>query len=98
MRLTEKQIEQLRVICPGNPDGSYVDLDEVLERLNYRTTKQSFQFSLRALITKGLVVKGPRETRRGRDRQTLIPTSLGLAYFPKPKTLAEMLVAPEIYD
>lgn len=93
MRLTEKQIEQLRVICPGNSDGSDLDIDEILERLNYQTTKQSFQFSLRALINKGLVVKGVREVRRGRERQTVSPTSLGLGFFPR-RSLASILTSP----
>lgn len=93
MHLTEKQIEQLRVICPGNPDGSDVDIDEVLERMSYQTSKQSFQFSLRALIKKGLVEKGVRESRRGRERQTLKPTPLGLGYFPR-RSLASILTSP----
>lgn len=93
MRLTEKQIEQLRVICPGNSDSSDLDIDEILERLNYQTTKQSFQFSLRALINKGLVVKGVREVRRGRERQTVSPTPLGLGYFPR-RSLASILTSP----
>lgn len=93
MRLTEKQIEQLRVICPGNPDGTDLDIDEVLERLSYSTTKESFHFSLRALINKGLVVKGPRAVRRGRERQTISPTPLGLGFFPR-HTLASILTAP----
>lgn len=93
MRLTEKQIEQLRVIGPGNPDGSDVDIDEILERLSYTTTKQSFQFSLRALINKGLVEKGPRVVRRGRERQTIKPTALGLGYFPR-RSLASILTSP----
>lgn len=93
MTLTEKQIEQLRVICPGNSDGTDLDIDEILERLSYRTTKNSFQFSLRALINKGLVVKGARAVRRGRERQTITPTPLGLGYFPR-RSLASILTSP----
>jgi DNA-binding PadR family transcriptional regulator len=93
MRLTEKQIEQLRVICPGNPDGTDLDIDQILESMNYTPSKQSFQFSLRALINKGLVVKGVREVRRGRERQTITPTPLGLGYFPR-HSLASILTAP----
>lgn len=93
MRLTEKQIEQLRVICPGNPDGTDLDLDQIIDRMSYTPTKQSFQFSLRALINKGLIEKGPRVNRRGRVRQTITPTPLGLGYFPRP-TLASILTAP----
>jgi DNA-binding PadR family transcriptional regulator len=93
MRLTEKQIEQLRVICPGNSDGTDLDLDQIIDRMNYTPTKQSFQFSLRALVNKGLVVKGPRVTRRGRERQTITPTPLGLGYFPR-RSLASILTSP----
>lgn len=94
MQLTDKQIEQMKVIVTGNPDGSVVDLDQILERLSYGPSKQSFQFSLRALINKGLVLKGIRESRRGRERQTIIPTALGSGMFPKP-TLLSVLTEPD---
>lgn len=93
MHLTDKQIEQMKVICAGNTDGSVVDIDQILERLNYKPSKQSFQFSLRALIKKDLVMKGIRESRRGRERQTIIPTALGSGMFPKVSLLAA-LTAP----
>lgn len=93
MHLTDKQIEQMKVICAGNPDGEPVDIDQILERLSYGPSKQSFQFSLRALITKGLVEKSARESRRGRERQTITPTALGSGMFPKPSLLAA-LTAP----
>lgn len=96
MRLTAKQIEQMKVITTGNADGSPVDLDQILERLSYKPSKQSYQFSLRALIKHGLVEKGPRETRRGRERQTITPTGLGSAMFPKPSLLAILTATGEI--
>ncbi|WKZ86330.1 MarR family transcriptional regulator [Ralstonia pickettii] len=77
MHLTVKQIELMRVIGAGNPDGSPADLDQVLERLNYETTKSSIQFSIRALIKHGLIEKGGREKRRGRQRVLLLITSAG---------------------
>lgn len=88
MRLTEKQIEQMQVISAGNPDGSPVDIDEIIERLSYRPSKHSYQFSLRALIEKGLVEKSARVSRRGRERQTITPTATGFAMFPKPKPVS----------
>jgi hypothetical protein len=95
MHLTSKQISQMRVICAGNSDGTDVDLDQILEKLPYQTTKQSFQFSLRALIAKGLVEEAGREVRRGRSRRVISPTGLGKSYFPS-RSLASILTAPEI--
>ncbi|TSP13943.1 hypothetical protein [Cupriavidus campinensis] len=74
MQLTSKQISQLTVIVAGNPDESPVDKDELLERLPYETSKESLQFSIRALVKRGLVTVGAKEKRRGRLRATLIPT------------------------
>lgn len=77
MELTTKQMQILSVAIKGNEDGSFVDLDELLERLPYETTKQSLQFSIRALIAKKLLMKHPCETRRGRHRVILSATDLG---------------------
>lgn len=98
MRLTHKQIEQMQVISAGNKDGSPVDIDEILERLSYKPSKESFQFSLRALIAKELVEKGAREVRRGRERQTIVLTKTGESMFPKPKpvSLLSVLTDPGI--
>lgn len=75
--LSKKQIATLRVLVKGNPDGTFCDLDEVLERLPYKTTKQSFQFSIRALEKRGLIEKKPVETRRGQARRILAATIAG---------------------
>lgn len=76
--LTSKQYKILTVICEGNKNesgkwDSPVDFDELLERLSYRTSKESMQFSIRALVKRGLVVKG-QERRRGALRTTFTPT------------------------
>ena len=57
MTLTDKQKDIIKTINLGHERGHLLDLDELLEVLPYRTTKQSMQFSLRALIKKGLVEK-----------------------------------------
>ena len=77
MHLTTKQLHILSTVIKGNPDGSFIDLDQLLERLPYETTKQSIQFSIRALIAKKLLMKHPREKRRGRSRVILSATDLG---------------------
>ncbi|MBG2734590.1 hypothetical protein F1517_22125, partial [Klebsiella oxytoca] len=50
MTLTDKQKDIIKTINLGHERGHLLDLDELLEVLPYRTTKQSMQFSLRALI------------------------------------------------
>jgi DNA-binding PadR family transcriptional regulator len=80
MHLTTKQRELLRVIGAGNADGTPTDLDEILERVRYETTKPSLQFSIRALVGHALIEKRGVEKRRGRQRQVIAATELGLAY------------------
>ena len=81
MTLTEKQKDIIKTLNLGYERGHLLDLDELLEVLPYKTTKQSIQFSIRALIKKGLVEKG--HTRQRSDnryhRRTLGLTTLGRA-------------------
>ncbi len=77
MHLTVKQIELLSVISRGNGANDPADLDEILDRVRYETTKQSLQFSIRALIKHGLIAKKGIEKRRGRQRQVIEATELG---------------------
>ncbi|ELP0880795.1 TPA: hypothetical protein RRJ08_004002 [Klebsiella pneumoniae] len=81
MNLTSKQKDVIKTLNLGYERGHLLDLDELLEILPYRTSKQSMQFSLRALIKKGLVEKHvcrPRgETLH--QRRTLGLTILGRA-------------------
>ena len=80
VRLTAKQKEVLAVIIKSNPDGSLVDLDQILMNIRYYSTKQAMQFIIRALIRKGLIVKKGSENRRARRRVLLAPTIFGLDY------------------
>jgi predicted transcriptional regulator len=75
MQLTDHQRDVLEVIFRGNPDGTFVDMDQILERIQRRTTKQSMQFTLRSLITKNLIMKHRRERRRMRSRIVYSPTT-----------------------
>ena len=81
MTLTDKQKDIIKTLNLGYERGHLLDLDELLEGLPYKTTKQSIQFSIRALIKKGLVEKG--HTRQRSDnryhRRTLGLTTLGRA-------------------
>lgn len=85
MRLTAKQIELLSVIVRGNGPGQPCDIDEIVERVRYETTKQSLQFSIRALIKHGLIEKKDLEKRRGRSRRPIAATAAGMAILA-PKT------------
>lgn len=87
MSLTVKQIELLTVIARGNGPDQPADLDEILERIRYETTKQSLQFSIRALISHDFIEKLGLEKRRGRRRQVIAATDLG-------RSMVGMGVAP----
>lgn len=78
--LTDKQYKILSVLCDGNGQdekGEFVpaDIDELLERLAYQTTKPSLQFSIRPLV-KAKYVEKSYEKRRGAKRVLLTPTKL----------------------
>ena len=75
--LTAKQMILMVVIWKRNPDGSPVDLDEILDRISYETSKESLQFSIRALANRGLIVKLANQKRRGRSRRLVELTPEG---------------------
>lgn len=80
--MTHKQIQIMTIVIAGNgvdADGKFVpaDIDQLLERLPYKTTKDSMHFSLRALMRRGMIEKGEVEARRGRKRRPIVPTDLG---------------------
>ena len=86
MRLRQKQLALLRVIARGNDDGSPVDLDQLIERAPHKPSKESVQFSIRALVKHGLVEKQTLERRRERARRIIAATPLGMhfAHILKP--------------
>lgn len=80
--LTNKQYKILTVLCHGNgkdDNGVLIpcDLDQLLERVAYDTTKASMQFSIRALIKRGMIKKDT-EARRGAKRVIYIPTRVAM--------------------
>jgi len=89
MFLTEKQIDVLLNIAKKNTDGSLVDLDQVLDRINFETSKASIQFCIRSLVSRELIEKAGMEKRRCARRVLLKATELGVAMVglgPKPTT------------
>lgn len=79
--LSQKQAEILTLVIKGNPDGTFLDLDQLLDRLSYKPTKQALQFSIRYLIDRGLVEKKPTEFRRNAQRRLIAGTSEGYAEY-----------------
>lgn len=100
MHLTQKQLELLRVIGTRNPDGTAVDLDQILERLSYAPTKQSLQFSIRALIAHDLIQKDAPEKRRGRTRTLISLTKAGqiMNGTPRVESFVSDVVDDEILE
>ena len=89
MRLTDNQIKILTVLHIGNPDGSDVDLDQLLDTLaveyDWVTSKAALQWSIRQLMKLELVERMDREIRRHRARRLLRLTPLGLKVMgPRP--------------
>ncbi|GAL22960.1 hypothetical protein JCM19235_1261 [Vibrio maritimus] len=67
----------LEVVLKRNTDGSLVDLDEIIERVDYEVTKPAIQFTIRRMIEHGVIEKAGRDSRRGRARTTFRVTELG---------------------
>lgn len=82
MRLTDNQLKILKILLDKNPDGSEVDLDQLLEILSvqydWETSKAALQWSLRKLISLELVERRATQIRRQRARRILTLTPLGI--------------------
>lgn len=78
-QLTEKQIQIVSAIHTHTVNFEEdIDMDQLLNELPYKTSKESMQFSLRALIKKGFIVKREKwAVRRGRARRTYALTNFG---------------------
>ncbi|OAD82882.1 hypothetical protein ATN89_17525 [Comamonas thiooxydans] len=72
------------------------DLDEILD-LTESASKASLQFTIRAMATKGLIVKLGVAQRRGRMRQTFGLAPGGLAFYD-PRPLSASVPIPELED
>jgi DNA-binding MarR family transcriptional regulator len=98
MHLTTKQLELLTVIGKRNPDGAAIDLDQLIERLSYAPSKQSIQFSIRALIAHHLIQKDAPEKRRGRTRTLISLTEQGQMMIGKPKVSIVETLSDDLLD
>lgn len=81
--MTQRQLLVLTLLADRNPDGTCLDLDQLLDLLSVEhfqsIDKPVLQFTLRTLANEGVIEKLPREKRRGRSRRVLATTELGLA-------------------
>jgi hypothetical protein len=94
---SEKHLYVMKVLSLGNEDKSSVDLDQILERLDYKTTKQAFQFTLRTMIRHEWAIKLGMEKRRGRNRVLIGLTPLGVQHFESNK-VAPTSIMEDFYD
>lgn len=86
MILTDKQENVLKVVVKGNSNGSFCDLDEIIQRVYYKTNKPSIQFIIRNLVGKGLIEKRETEKRRARRRIVLCATKSGYEFTSRRRT------------
>jgi hypothetical protein len=93
--MTAKQLEALRVIANVDNGGEAQDLDSIISLLRYKTTKQSFQFTIRSLIKRELITKLDRECVRGKSRRLLAITPLGMNKLYSEDKLAEKPADPK---
>jgi predicted transcriptional regulator len=96
--LSLKQTDILTNIVNGNgldDAGNFcpVDLDQLLERVAHKPSKDSMHFSIRTLVRRGLIYKGDVEKRRGRKRVTYFPTEEAKNSIGKKENLS--IVEPE---
>ena len=89
-KISEKQRHIIKAVVKGNRAESgevisWLDIDQLLERIPYTTSKDSMQFSLRHLIKRGFIVNGTPEVRRDRKRRILMPTDKGVKEIEQPK-------------
>jgi DNA-binding MarR family transcriptional regulator len=82
--LTPKQRAVMNAIHAGDGSGGFVDNDQLLRRIPYKTTKPSLHCSLRKLIDKGLVQRCGTEFRRGRVRGLITLTFAGVRMVAGP--------------
>lgn len=87
--ITKNQAEVLTYLKKGGPDGN-LDFDQLLEQLSWEPTKAAAQFTIRALIGKGLIEKLPSlELRRSRQRICYQLTAEGKSVLdPRPPSLS----------
>ena len=98
MTLTDKQQMVLETLVKGNPDGSFLDLDELIQGVPYETTKASIQFIIRNLIGKGLIYKQTSEKRRARRRVVISPTTDGYDFIARKRLASHEVFSGILFE
>jgi hypothetical protein len=94
--LTPYQVEILLAVQRCASEGFDIDLDQMLDCLTWKPTKQSLQFSIRALIAKGMLAKTDHQVRRGRKRVCFkLTVAAATIMDPRISTAPEVPSAPE---
>jgi hypothetical protein len=75
--VTSKQVAILKALVKRNPDGTNLDVVELIERCAPGTTRGAMICSLRHLAMHKLVEEGDLMTRRGRRVRTYQATKQG---------------------
>lgn len=67
--VTRYQLELITTLSRlETASGRLTDFDQLLETLSWTPSKESAQFTMRALVAKGFIAKCALESRRGRNR------------------------------
>lgn len=75
--MTDKQIRILKALVKRNPDGSALDVYQLIDQCAPGTARGGMMCSLRHLFTHGLITDGPKVIRNHRARRTFEITKLG---------------------
>lgn len=76
--VTLKQIAVLKALVKRNPDGSYLDVQELIKAAAPGTSRGAMICSLRHMHMHGLVREDELVTRRGRRVRTYAATQKGV--------------------
>lgn len=74
---TPKQIEMLKALVKGNPDGTPLDVYQLIEQCAPGTSRGSMICSLRHLAGHGFIAEAGKMKRRDRMMQTYVATQAG---------------------
>jgi predicted transcriptional regulator len=72
--VTSHQVEVLKLTLGSSTP---LDFDQILPELTWEPSKEAAQFTIRALVKKGLLAKLPLQLRRGRIRVSYQVTEKG---------------------
>jgi hypothetical protein len=75
--VTPKQAEMLKALVKGNPDGTPLDVYQLIERCAPGTSRGSMICSLRHLAGHGLIAEAGKMKRRNRMMMTYVATTAG---------------------